>query len=66
MQMMIEEEDTFPLIEVISTLDVMIDLGSAKLTDNNTIQLSQNSFIGTLSMIKDRLKAVEQKLTPMS
>lgn len=65
MKMMIKEEDTFPLIEAISTLDVMIDLSSAQLTDYDTIQLSQNSFINTLSMIKDRLKAVEQKLTPM-
>lgn len=64
MKMMIEEWDTIALSEVIGLLDVMIDLGAAQ-TDADTIQLSHTSFIDTLSMIKERLKTVELKLTPM-
>lgn len=62
---MIEEWDTIALSEVIGTLDVMIDLGSAQPTNNDTIQLSHTSFIDTLSLLKDKLKTVELKLTPM-
>lgn len=63
-KMVIEERHTFPLLEVISTLDVMIDLASVP-TDGDTVQLSLTSLTDTLLLLQDKLKTVELKLTPM-
>ena len=66
MKLMIDEYNTLALNYVIGTLDVMIDMCSYRPTEEHTIQMSTESLVNTLVMIKEQLEHLKNDFKPMS